>query len=290
MCLNSRLCWYIVGQAVEATTLGMNAAESTTELSFGVCWDATSFEQPIGERNVEVHSSEMLFVSNASMLSDPAPTTGAHPGGPARDREPFPSIANAVRGYYETDSTGHGMAHVWRVFRLTQEFATTLDADHVVVGAAALTHDLHRVRDEGTGKPPEQTLSTVRSILQDAGVRADRIEAIEACIIGHDKLAVRGDDPAPPTTEAAILRDADNIDAMGAIGIARTFAFAGAHGRPLWDPDGQEYSSLYHFEEKLLQLTEELHTAPARDLAADRHARLERFFEAFRAEWNGTPV
>lgn len=226
-------------------------------------------------------------MSNASTLSDPAPTTGAHPGGPARDKTPFPTIARAVREYYEDDSSGHGMAHVWRVFRLTQEFAMTLDADRVVVGAAALTHDLHRVLDEGTGKPPEETLQTVRSILRDAGVSADRIEAIEACIIGHDELAVRGEDPTPPTTEAAILRDADNLDAMGAIGIARTFAFAGAHGLPLWDPDGKEYSSVYHFEEKLLHLTEELHTAPARELAADRHARLERFFDAFRAEWNG---
>ena len=220
-------------------------------------------------------------------LSDPLPTTGAHPGGPRHDEEPFGAVAAAVRGYLGADSSGHDMHHVWRVFRLTQRFAGELGADRVVVGCAALTHDLHRVLGEGTGCPPEETLQTVGSILAAAGLDSDRIDGVTHCVTVHDDLAFRGENPSPETLEAEILRDADNLDAMGAVGIARTFAFGGAHGTPLWDPDGEVYSQFYHFEDKLLRLPGEMHTEPARELAEERAAFLEWFRERFIAEWHG---
>ncbi len=220
-------------------------------------------------------------------LSDPRPTTGAHPGGPRHTEEPFPTVAAGVRAYLAADSSGHDMHHVWRVFRLTQQFADELGADRVVVGCAALTHDIHRVVGGGTGCPPETTLPTVRDILADAGLDDDRIDAVTHCVAVHDDLAFRGENPQPETPEAEILRDADNLDAMGAVGVARTFAFGGVHGTPLWDPDGEEYSQLYHFEEKLLRLPGEMHTEPARELAEQRAAFLEQFRDRFIAEWHG---
>ncbi|SDR00156.1 HD domain-containing protein [Natronobacterium texcoconense] len=224
---------------------------------------------------------------SGTTLSDPAPITGEHPGGPRRDEQPFPAVADGVREYLSSDSSGHDMHHVWRVFRLCQRLAADVDADRTVVGCAALTHDIHRVIGEETGCEPAETLSEVEIILEDAGVGRDRIDAVRHCVAVHDELAFRGDDPQPETIEAEILRDADNLDAMGAIGIARTFAFGGAHGTPMWDPNGHEYSQLYHFEDKLLRLREELHTDPARDLAEKRHDVLEAFYEQFRAEWHG---
>jgi uncharacterized protein len=179
------------------------------------------------------------------------------------------------------------MHHVWRVFRQTQRFSRELEADPVVTGCAALTHDLHRVIGEGTGCDPAKTTEEVADILDSAGVDADRIPDIQHCVAVHDDLAFRGDDPRPESLEAKILRDADNLDAMGAVGVARTFAFGGVHDTPLWDPDGEEYSQLYHFEDKLLRLRDELHTEPARRLAAERHEFLLEFFERFRAEWHG---
>jgi len=220
-------------------------------------------------------------------LSDPRPRTGKHPGGHRHTEEPFPAVAAGVRGYLASDSSGHDMHHVWRVFRLTQRFADELGADRVVVGCAALTHDLHRVLGDGTGCDPEETLPTVRRILEDAGLDGERIEAVAHCVAAHDDLAFRGENPAPETQEAEILRDADNLDAMGAVGVARTFAFGGVHGTPLWDPDGGEYSQLYHFEDKLFRLPDELHTEPARELAEERLAFLETFYERFLAEWHG---
>lgn len=220
-------------------------------------------------------------------LSDPVPTTGEHPGGPRRHEAPFPAVADGVETFLATDFSGHDLHHVWRVFRLTQQFAAELDADHVVVGCAALTHDLHRVVGEGTGCDPIETLPKVREILEVADVSPERVSAVEHCVAVHDELAFRGEDPTPETPEARILRDADNLDAMGAIGIGRTFAFGGVHETPLWDPAGQKYSQIYHFEDKLLRLRDELHTAPARRLAEDRHSFLTTFFDRFLAEWHG---
>lgn len=220
-------------------------------------------------------------------LTDPPPTTGAHSGGPHHTEAPFPAVADGVRVYLKGDSTGHDMHHVWRVFRLTQQFADELDADQTVVGCAALTHDLHRVLGDGTGCDPAETLDTVTEILDTAGIDGDRIDAVCHCVAVHDELAFRNENPQPETLEAKILRDADNLDAIGAVGIARTFAFGGAHGSPMWDPDGETYSQLYHFEDKLLRLRDELHTEPAREVAEGRHAFMEAFVEQFLAEWHG---
>ncbi|WP_330633134.1 HD domain-containing protein [Halocatena halophila] len=220
-------------------------------------------------------------------LSNPDPTLGGHPGGPNHDEAPFPAVATAVRASLSTDASGHDMHHVWRVFRLTQRFAEELDADYVIVGCAALTHDLHRVQGDGTGCDPRATLSTIDEILTEVGVDDQRRESVLHCVAVHDDLEFRGENPTPETIEAKILRDADNLDAMGAVGIARTFAFGGVHGTPFWDPTGKEYSQLYHFEDKLLRLRDELHTAPARQLADSRHEFLETFFERFLAEWHG---
>ncbi|PSP15669.1 hypothetical protein BRC62_06895, partial [Halobacteriales archaeon QH_10_67_13] len=192
------------------------------------------------ERIVEFLRSETL--------ADPAPITGSHPGGPRRGEPPFQAVAAAIRSHYAEDSSGHDMAHVWRVFRLTQRFAEELGADRTVVGCAALVHDLHRVLEDGTGRDPAETTAEVARALERAGVDDETVGAVTHCVAVHDELALRGEDPAPETGEAEILRDADNLDAMGAIGIARAFAFGGAHGLSLWDETGERYSSLYHFE------------------------------------------
>lgn len=222
----------------------------------------------------------------AGRLTDPSPTTGEHPGGPRRTEPPFPAVASIVTEYQGEDSSGHAMDHAWRVFRLAQHFAETVDADREVVGCAALTHDLHRGLGDGPGCHPDETLDLVADILDRVGIDEQTTAAVQDCVAIHDELGFRGDDPQPETVEAAILRDADNIDAMGAIGIARTFAFGGVHGTPLWDPTGREYSQLYHIEDKLLRLRDELHTPPARELAEARYEFLVDFREQFVAEWH----
>lgn len=114
-----------------------------------------------------------------------------------------------------------------------------------------------------------------------------KIQSTLHCVAIQDRYTYRGDDPEPRSIEGALLRDADNLDVMGAIGIGRTFAYGGVHGTPLWDPVGETYSQLYHFEDKLLRLKDEMHMKPARELAEDRHEFLITFHERFRREWHG---
>jgi uncharacterized protein len=220
-------------------------------------------------------------------LTDPDPILGEHPGGPRHDEPPFPAVAERVAEHLDGDSSGHDMHHVWRVFRLGMRLADDAGADPEVVGAAALTHDIHRVRGDGTGVDPVETLEEIAALLADAGFPAEKVDDVTHCVAIHDEYEFRGEEVRADTVEAEVLRDADNLDAMGAVGVGRTFAFGGAHGTPMWDPDGEEYSQIYHFEDKLLNLREEMHTDLGREIAEERHAFLETFHERFRAEWHG---
>jgi uncharacterized protein len=203
------------------------------------------------------------------------------------DRPVFRAIDAEMREWLGDDSTGHDLHHAWRVFDLATTIAEAEGADVEVVGAAALTHDVHRVVD-GTGfVHPEETLDEVRAVLERAGFPEETLDAVLHCVAVHDEYEFRGEAVRADTLEAEVLRDADNLDAMGAVGVARCFAFTGVHGNPLWDPSGDDYSGLGHFRDKLLRLPDEMHTETARDIAADRHAFLAEFVERFEREWHG---
>lgn len=174
------------------------------------------------------------------------------------------------------------------MFLLGTRLARETGADEAVVQAAALTHDLHRsMGDDGEYVHPEASLPAVREILVAAAFPEPRIPDVCHCVEVHDEYAFRGMDQSPETIEAEVLRDADNLDAIGAVGIARDFAFTGVVGNPLWDPAGEGYSGLGHFEDKLLHLADEMHTDAARELAAGRHTFLVTFKERFEQEWYG---
>ena len=203
-------------------------------------------------------------------------------------RQLFSDIADAMGEWLDDDSSGHDMDHAWRVFSLGIELAEAEGADSEVVGAGALTHDIHRaVGGTDESVDPAETLPEVRVILEQTDFPNEKIDAVEHCVAVHDEYEFRGSDRPAETIEAKILRDADNLDAMGAIGIARCFAFTGVGGRPLWDPDGEKYSGLYHFEDKLFHLRDEMNTKTARAMAEDRHTFMVEFVERFKQEWNG---
>jgi hypothetical protein len=97
--------------------------------------------------------------------------------------------------------------------------------------------------------------------------------------------------------EYQAFADADRLDALGAIGIARTFAFGGAHSRPIWDPEPNTVaqspygvSSIHHFYDKLLRLPGDMYTEPGRRLAAQRVAVMEEFLRTFNLQWDGKDV
>lgn len=197
----------------------------------------------------------------------------------------FAEIAAEVARYLADDSSGHSLDHAWRVFVLGVRLARAEGGDERIVGAAALTHDIHRVLDGGVH--PTESLDVVTDILAESGFPSADYGAVRHCVAVHDEYAFRGIDHPVDSREAKILRDADNLEAMGAVGVARCFAFGALAGNPLWAPDGGSSSSLGHFEDKLFRLREEMHTETAREMAAGRHEFLETFADRFRQEWYG---
>jgi uncharacterized protein len=193
------------------------------------------------------------------------------------------------------DSSGHDWSHVERVQRLARAIAQEEGADVYVCELAALLHDVADYKiagDEETGLARVHAWLMANHI-EDATAR----QVME--IIEHMSFA-GGSRPPMTTLEGQVVQDADRLDAIGAVGVARAFAFGGARGRAMHDPSipprtsmsREEYRSadaptLNHFYEKLLLLKDRLNTTRARQLAEARHRFMLEFLDRFTAEWDG---
>jgi uncharacterized protein len=193
------------------------------------------------------------------------------------------------------ESSGHDIHHALRVRNLGMRLAELTGADRDAVEAMALLHDVGHA--EGREDHAAGGARAAEEILVRIGFPAAKIPLVVRCIERHHwQPGNAGDLPDPPL-EYQVFIDADRLDALGAIGIARAFAFGGAHGRPLWDPDealqpdpSYGRSSLHHFHDKLLRLRDGMYTEPAREIAAKRTAVLEEFVTRFLDEWNQRDV
>lgn len=180
---------------------------------------------------------------------------------------------------FATDSSGHDLAHTLRVCRMAQRIARQEGADVPLVKLAALLHD---VDDHKLSPETADTQSRAAAFLQSQKVEKETEEKILK-IIGQVSFS-RNTQP-PDTLEGKCVQDADRLDAMGAIGIARTFAYGGSHGRPIYAP-GDPNCSIAHFYEKLLLLKDRMNTATGKALALERDRFLHSFLDTFLSEWN----
>ena len=176
-----------------------------------------------------------------------------------------------IQDLFRGNSGGHDAAHSLRVYRNALLIAEgEPGCDMEIVALAALLHDAddHKLfRTENN--------ANARSFLNAQKVAPEKIERICEAINAVSFSQNRG--RRPETLEGRIVQDADRLDALGAIGVARTFAYGGEHGRSLDE-------SVEHFHEKLLLLKDELNTETARRLAEPRHAFLEQFLEEYERE------
>lgn len=194
------------------------------------------------------------------------------------------------------DSTGHDWFHVDRVRNIAMLIAEReLVGDRFIIEMAALLHD---IPDEKLNSSALEGQNKLRNFLEELPLSADlSLKIIEVI----NSISFRGGEKKPLSSfEAKIVQDADRLDALGAIGIARTFAFGGKRGQPIYHPEYsirenmtiEEYrsgksSSIHHFYEKLLLLKDLLNTDTAKKMADDRHRFMEEFLLQFYQEWNG---
>ena len=166
---------------------------------------------------------------------------------------------------------GHGLDHSMRVYRNAMLLADAYPvADRFIVALSALLHDADDYKLFQT-----ENNANARSFLESRNV--DRETADRICEVINSVSFSKNREKKPKTIEGQIVQDADRLDAIGAIGIARTFAFGGKHDRSL-------ESSIDHFHEKLLLLRDLLNTEKAKELAESRHLFMEQFLEEWRLE------
>lgn len=187
-----------------------------------------------------------------------------------------------ARDIFSADSSGHDYHHTLRVHALASAIAEAEGADRTLVELAALLHDVddHKLSPD-TAKNKDRAVSFLRSQAVPEGDIQKIVRIIDQISFSRNTLP-------PDTLEGKCVQDADRLDAMGAIGIARTFAFGGSHGRAMHDPEGSDSStSIAHFYEKLLLLKDRMNTETGRRLAQHRHAFLETYLAQFLSEWEG---
>lgn len=187
-----------------------------------------------------------------------------------------------AREIFAADSSGHDYHHTLRVHALARRIALEERADVGTVELAALLHDVddHKLS-------PETAEEKTRAVgfLKSQKLPEEDIAAIVRII---DQISFSRNTLPPDTLEGKCVQDADRLDAMGAIGIARTFAFGGSHGRPIHDPAGEDKTtSIRHFYDKLLLLKDKMNTATGRRMAQQRHEFLEVYLREFLEEWDG---
>ncbi|RDW19611.1 metal-dependent phosphohydrolase [Oceanobacillus arenosus] len=194
------------------------------------------------------------------------------------DREKLTRIREYVFQIFHDDITGHDYYHMNRVAQTAVQIAMDEEADLFICEAAALFHD---VGDAKLFGHPEENVKAMNSFLKSIGLTAEQMETINQIIT--DVSFSKGVQ-VPASLEGRIVQDSDRMDAIGAIGIARTFAYGGAKQQMIHHHT-EKNTSIQHFYDKLLKLYDLLHTTKAKEMAISRHRFMERYLEQFFKEW-----
>ena len=193
------------------------------------------------------------------------------------------------------EGSGPDWFHIERVYNLSKFIAEKENADLFIVEMTSLLHDID---DWKFSNDTDTNTTTTENFLASISVPKNDINKIISII---KTMSFKGGvvDSTQNSIEGKVVQDSDRLDAIGAIGIARTFAYGGSKGRQIYDPSINpiEFTSLEqvknagnhtvnHFYEKLLKLKDLMNTNTAKEIAEKRHKFMENFLEEFYSEWN----
>ncbi len=209
----------------------------------------------------------------------------------------MPTLEQAHAWYVDGDPV-HDFYHIERVYRLAERLAQAEKADIEIVRASALLHDAAGSSPGGKERPDHHLLSAdfAAQILSAEGWTVERIAAVQHCIRGH---RFRSREDQPQTIEAKVMFDADKLDVLGAIGVARTIAYAALNNQPIFaEPSahflqtgktlpGEPHSSYHEYLFKLSKVKSRLFTRSALKIAEERAAYMDGFYAQLAAETRG---
>lgn len=200
---------------------------------------------------------------------------------------------------FSTDSSGHDISHLQRTMNTALYLQEKEGGDRIIIGIASFLHDVHRIMQNETGSfvSPKDSLTKVKEILSHIDLTEEQIDKICYCIEYHEEYNWNGNNV--DDINALILQDADNLDAIGAIGIGRTFAYSGARNIVMYSEDvplneennfkeenGDDESTIHHCYHKLFKLGDNMNTNTAKELAKKRVEYMKDFVKTFLDEWN----
>ncbi len=209
----------------------------------------------------------------------------------------MPTIQQARAWYADSDPV-HDFEHILRVYHMAERLGPPAGADLRILRAAALLHDAEGATPGSAERTSHHLASAdfAAHILAQEGWSEADITAVQHCIRAH---RFRGTGEGPQTPEARTLFDADKLDVLGAIGVARVVAYAALNGQPVYakpsaqflesgvKEPGEPHSAYHEFLFKLIKIKERLFSPAAREIAAEREAYLDGFFTRLAAEMDG---
>lgn len=201
-------------------------------------------------------------------------------------KEILENINEFVYNKLINEGSGHDWWHIDRVRKNALLIGKRENAYLFTIELAALLHDLI---DEKLASDIRVSTEEIRSLLKNYEVPDYEVDHVLSII---QQISYRTNTPQELLTlEGKIVQDADRLDAIGAIGIARTFAFSGSRGQLIYDPENQEgKNAIQHFYDKLLKLKDLMNTSTGKELADKRHKFMELYLQQFYHEWDSTGI
>ncbi|EAC3173029.1 HD domain-containing protein [Listeria monocytogenes] len=185
-----------------------------------------------------------------------------------------------MQSHFEKEATGHDWEHIKRVWHLSKQIQAVEGGDKFTIELAALFHDYN---DSKLTEDPLQATEIITTWLREKEIPKEVISKIIRII--QAVSFKNGKNPIHASTiEEKIVQDADRLDAIGAIGIARTFTYGGAHNREIANQKHPENTTLQHFYDKLLLIQEQLKTTTAQEIAVEKQKIMQDFIHALEKE------